>query len=255
MVIPVSPRISYIEFHDARLAELRIRPRGCVGLVLSSLNVYEEQGHERFDIWVYRGSLAIEGVRAVDFSGKWDQGSVVMGLSLDNREPGADVLNLLEGCQMRHMELSIFGGAKIGISGTSVKLNLDQRLTFLETWIGPLVGAPSGALAAGGTAQWHANVPRPTPADASFRLNSQTVNSQAVALGYDDFNAQLVSLSFAVVRRDSEAARRDSTPSRTPWQTSAAQHARSASTAGIRMPCRWPSERTLDECESSSRFP
>jgi hypothetical protein len=37
-------RIAYVEFHDALLSEVRVRPAGSVVLIFSTLNVYEANG-------------------------------------------------------------------------------------------------------------------------------------------------------------------------------------------------------------------
>src|ERR1019366_7848343 len=88
MATVAPPLVALVDFHDAKVSEVRLLPGGCVILSFSTINVIERTAEEdRFDVWVYRMTLLTEDVKSLQSSGTWSVDTFVAELTVDGEAP------------------------------------------------------------------------------------------------------------------------------------------------------------------------
>jgi hypothetical protein len=142
MATVAPPLVALVDFHDAKVSEVRLLPGGCVILSFSTINVFERTAEEdRFDVWVYRMTLLTEDVKSLQSSGTWSVDTFVAELTVDGEAPKGDPWVFGADGGAHQFALAFIGGASILWTGTRAVLKTSARVKYLERWEGPLVSS------------------------------------------------------------------------------------------------------------------
>lgn len=127
-----------IDPHDAIIDDICIRPSGDVDIGFANLNVFEQVGYERHDVWSYRAALLCRQVTALEVTGIGSADAWVSDMSFDGVSEGAPTNRAGLPIRVDGFELTLDDGGIIRVVCCSVCWRLGARINCLETWEGPL---------------------------------------------------------------------------------------------------------------------
>jgi hypothetical protein len=130
--------ISYIESHDARLAQLEMRAGEPLTIAFSHLPVYVRRAEDLYGIWSYRATLSLTGLRELRVTGPLVSDDYVSDAVATYLGSRIDWIALQSEHPVDRIAFVMGSGGRIDVHCGHAKLELLERLKHIEDWIGPL---------------------------------------------------------------------------------------------------------------------
>jgi hypothetical protein len=130
-----------VEWHDAKVDEIIVRPNDPSEIKFTHLAVYHEVSAEIFHIWSYRATLQIYSLSKLQLDGEGGRADYISDIVASD-EGGAvtsGMLPIKEHVAVNTIEVIFGSGRTVGIACSHVQLVLHEPLRHVEDWEGPLI--------------------------------------------------------------------------------------------------------------------
>lgn len=131
------PELLLCDFHDARIASIKMVLPQCVVIEFSEINCYYKTNDSRIaDIWVCQASLSISRAKQVDLSLRINENLLINNADFTFEEGESDKYNiqLLGGVNCNQSRIVFESGDVLSISKGHVTLAINSRSRFLESY-------------------------------------------------------------------------------------------------------------------------
>jgi hypothetical protein len=137
---PELRKIACVEWHDAEVGAIILQAHDPSVIEFTHLPVYRELHAEKFEIWSYRASLQLFGVRKVLIEGEGEDPDYISDAiaSGDNGVFTSGMLPINEQVGVDRIEVVFGSGRKLELQCRYVQLVLREAIKHVEDWDGPL---------------------------------------------------------------------------------------------------------------------